>query len=286
MHYRAALLIAVGAACLAARAQTAADNNQSLVKADRTCQRIVLDGATLGDGAPVEGATWHEDFSPVMAGLELSYGDIDDHALGKGAAAWDAALSLSTTYRERLHLHALAGYEHYRWDGDSFRLRGEFVELAALYAITETFLVGPFLETAFVGVEPTGASNDDRTILASGLLAAESWRAGDFEIGLTATLASMNKRNPADLFRKEETAVAGLLDARYAIDARTGVTPYAYYYTLLDNPRTTDAHYWLFGLELDRQLSAHWTATVGVSTVAGNTDYEENRLSASLAYQF
>jgi hypothetical protein len=285
MRYRA-LLLALGLAWLPASAQTAADNNQSLIKADRTCQRIVLDSAAIGDGAPVEGATWHDDFSPLLAGLELSYGDLDDHALGKGATAWDAALSLSTTWRERLHLHALTGYEHYRWDGDAFRLRGEFVELAALYAVTDTFLVGPFVEAAFVGVETAGASNDDRTVLASGLLAAESWQAGDFAIGLTGTLASMNKRNPGDLFRQEETAIAGLLDVRYALDARTGLTPYVYYYSLLDNPRTTDAHYWLFGLELDRQLSARWLATVGVSTVGANADYEEQRLTASLAYQF
>ena len=61
--------------CFQAVAIDSASQNTSLVKADMTCQRIVL--ANRSDK--------HSNFSNTVGFVDTSYADIDDDLLGKGA---------------------------------------------------------------------------------------------------------------------------------------------------------------------------------------------------------
>ena len=173
--------------CFQAVAIDSASQNTSLVKADMTCQRIVL--ANRSDK--------HSNFSNTVGFVDTSYADIDDDLLGKGAQAFDLSIGLGTIYRDRLQINISTGYEAYEWDGDAFSLDGNFLQAAAMYAVTNTFSVGPFVEVAAVEVGHDASSTEDQdTLWATGLLATQIWMAGNYQIGLTGTLASMNKSMP------------------------------------------------------------------------------------------
>lgn len=285
MRFSLLVITLLAGTCGLALAQNqAATNNQSLLKADQTCQRIVIDGRQVR-----QSDTNQDHWAPWAFTLESSYGSIDDDSLGKGAEAFDVTLSGSTVYRERLHIDIQAGHEYWRWDQDAFRYRGNFVLLSGLYEPVDDFYFGPFVEVAQgrLDVENGGIDTVDYdTFLAAGLLAIQQWQVGNLQLGLTGTLASMNKQNPSELLRKEDTALAALFDATYPLGERTDITGYVYYYSLLDNPRTTDAHYWLFGTELSRQLTQRMSVGIGYTTTAGNADYTDHRLLARVHYAF
>jgi len=264
----------------------AAYNNQSLVKTDQTCQRIVLTSAGQASQQPASETSLLEDFTPVQVGFQFSHAHLHDHSLGKGASAYDESVTFSTQYKQRLQLQAVVGREDYYWDYKAYRLNGEYVDLAALYDVWEQVYVGPFFEISYDHIKRRGQPYHTETILASGLLATKDWQLDKLDVALTGTLASMNKRNLAEIGDSNDTAAALLCNVRYAILDHTGIGGYAYYYSLLNNPRTTDGHYWLFGTQLDQQLGRHWLLTAGIGKTVADDSYDQVRYDFSVNYLF
>ena len=260
------------------------DTNQSLTLADQHCQRIVAGNHdALGQLAGGEANHW----DVRLLALSVSYADMEDHFLGKDAMAYDTTLALGASYNDWLDLIVTAGREHYEWDGDAFELDGSFVQVAALFRLTDSFAIGPFFEVSEVSIDPGGAGHsEDHMFYAGGLLATQAWELGKTRIGLTGTLASMNKSNLRELFDQRDTALAAILDVTQPLTDSLSATVYAYYYSLLRNERDTDGHYWQFGAELEQRFATHWAVTLGLTTLAASDDYDELRYSAGLAYLF
>ncbi len=253
------------------------------VHTDVTCARLLdVSGEWTAPGAPAHAGGSLSDLELTLGG---GYAESEDTWIGGTGRYVDAAATVSGTWANRVLFTLTAGHERY-WHGDTFRTTDEFVDVVALYRVNANIAVGPFVEMSVGDTEATGLPDGGSTRWASGLILALNWDVGFANIGLTNALASMNKRNFNDLFDNTDTALAHQLDVYVPVGEHFSVTPYAYYYALLDTEREIDNDYFIVGVDLGYRVSAQWRLSVGYDRYVANEHYDQDRYTAGVTYTF
>jgi hypothetical protein len=257
-------------------------STQSRVTADFTCARVL----SLGSGAMSAPAHAGESFSNWEMGWASSYASINDDFAGADGHHWDTGVYVGTTWLDKWQLTLQVGTGEYGYAGGFLVLDNTYVDLVAMYQVLPWLAVGPFFEYSYLEFNSNYNVSGTREVFAGGLLASGVWTLGPGDLSATTALASMNKANVSDLFDSQETALAVQVDYGLPLGESFRLTPFAYYFTMLENDRPVDGHYWLGGLELTWQIREELAFTVGYDTYFNNDSYNEKRFTADLNYRF
>lgn len=230
----------------------------------------------------------------LQLSLEVSYASFTDDAAGGSGDDSEGALYVTGDFGSRLQLAVGATHNYYELGVLDLERQTRSLDFFVNYSILEWLAVGCFLnysqtdiesnQIQLPGIGGTVDLGDQFDRWAGGISASLSHRIKNCELGLTTSLSSSNKQGFEDLFESKDTAFATLADVHTQWTDRFATNVFATFYTLVQDEEDVETSFWLVGTDLSFSPNDRWTFSVGYEATLEYTDYEENRVNASVSY--
>ncbi len=238
----------------------------------------------------------------VTAGY--SFASVDDSVLNGKGHDQEASVFLHGKCMNKIHYGlglALNRYE-ITTAPRAYEQKTTVIDGLVSYEFTPSFQFGVFVNASFIDIEDEVLDRGIRlkgeryARWGGGLLTSYNLDLGrSASLGLTASVASMNKRSVERLFDDEDTAFVFMIDYSRQLTDSLAFNVYGSYLGLLDREtfagdpgevEIPDSSYWTWGADVSLALTPKAELIVGYETSAADNDHEEHRLNAGLVISF
>jgi hypothetical protein len=224
--------------------------------------------------------------------FDYSFASVDDDILDGSGHDQSGTIMLSSWIGDDLMVALGFTRSLYEIDAADWDQTTDSFDLLVSYQLLSKLNIGAFLSFTRSDIEDqmVNGTTIEGTSLdrwGGGIMAFTDIDFGAFaNLGLTGTLASMNKDTIEDLGDDEDTAGIVLLDlAMFPTDNLT-ITPFAAYFALLDREGGADGSYVAYGIDMEWRASTSSYLRIGYETTASDNDHQENRLNLGMTIEF
>jgi len=237
-------------------------------------------------------------FKDLALVADFSYASIDDRSVGGSGYDRTGGVYLTGRMAEDFAFGVGVSQTRYKIGGEIDLLEHvDTLDAYLAYYLTPEFSVGAFAQYSMFDIEESRVPDataplgyveigDQFDRYAAGLLSSYRKNVDFATLGLSASLASFNKRSPAKLITQHDAAFIAVFDIERELTDNLVIDVYTTFYTLLDNTGPTDGTYYLVGADLAYRLSEDWLLSLGYETDVAYSDYKEHRVNATIGYQW
>jgi hypothetical protein len=219
-----------------------------------------------------------------------------DNVLGGTGIQTAMGATLTGMFRERYLVGIGVNQNNYRLYGPlDLMIHTQSLTLFTLYQVTQDFSFGGFLDYSQTDIEDSLVNVGGTTVnladqfdrYGGGFIASYVQTFGEWDWGITSTIASMNKKSPHKLWDNEDTTWATMVETSHPITERLLFSLHTTYLQALDNETAADGSFWYLGSDLFYNVSDKMTVGMGLEKPLAYENYDEEfRLNMTLTYLF
>ena len=272
--------------------------NQAQILTDGYSENLYLKITSLIRQHRMHGSQAADFFTNPVLRTAYEYASVDDNILGESGHDQLYSMSVSGDLGDDMFL--LFSYDHGRYDIDG--VLSEFLQLSDSYSLflgmslSEDWTLGVFGSYSAIDVESFSVTsitlpvsleyNVDR--VGAGILLSYNHNIdAQTDLGITTSIASLNKNSLNSLFNNEDSIWLLSADLYHRITDSWAIDPYISYSTLLDREfGAPDGDSYNLGGDVIWTINQDWAITVGYSTVMSDSTRDEHRFRSEVAFNF
>lgn len=246
--------------------------------------------------AQTAGENWADHMKNVQFTLNASYADISDDQLGGDGYNADTSLYMTASFDDLTIYGMGLTYDRYkiddRYDIDQYSLSVDFFVSRTVW---RNLSVGGYVNYAYAHLAEATITNGPVStqiggsdhLFGAGVMVNDWEQYKGYTFSMTSTLASLNNSDLGSFLDSEDTVFINTLEVSHNIyDKLDGAVHTTWFYNFDNNGNSRDTSYGIVGGDLTYSFGEKVHMSVGYERTVFYDAFEDNRINASLTYDW